>query len=95
MKLIRIYSLTAAAGQEASLEAALDALGKMVRAVEGCDDFLVGRDQGAASAYTVLEFWRSTEHHQASASVVPKDSFRAIMSTLSESPKMKDVLQAT
>jgi quinol monooxygenase YgiN len=93
MNFIRIYSLSASSGQEAALEAALDVLRQIVVSLEGCEDFVICRDQGAAPDYTVLEFWRSGEDHQASASAIPKSTFRAITDTLSEPPKMKDVLR--
>jgi quinol monooxygenase YgiN len=88
---IRIYSLSASEGQSAALETALAELGAALRPIEACDQFIVGRDLADASAYTVLEFWRSADDHKASASQIPKSCFKAIMETLSRPPEVKDV----
>lgn len=93
MKLIRIYTLTATAGQDAVLEAALVALKAIVTAMDGCEQFIVGREQKPAGLYTVLELWTTVEAHRASGSAIPKSAFGPVMGALSGPPTITDFLQ--
>lgn len=93
MTFIRIYSLSVTEGQGVALETALSELAAALMLVEGCDRLLICRDRGAIGDYTVIEFWRTAEHHAASAASLPKSCFAAIMRTLCRPPVMKEIDQ--
>lgn len=86
MPYMRIYEITAKAGQEQAMRQALAGLSRTVAALEGCRDVEIAIDEKAGSRFRFVERWADRSAWEQSAASLPKGAFAPIMAAASEPP---------
>lgn len=82
MGLVHSYQMTARAGSEAALAAALEALAEAVKGIAGSQGAMVLQDRKEAQKFLLLEFWDGAESRQAAGSQLPKEVMGQIMAAV-------------
>ncbi len=86
MSLVRIYQLTAAAGQRETLQAALADLGAALATVPGSSGSETLEATDSPGTFAFIERWASDEDHANSGAALPKALFGAIMQSIEGKP---------
>lgn len=86
MAIVRHYRLQVAAGQDAALLAALEALAQTLQRIEGFEEAGLLRDAAAPDVYLFSERWSSPDAYHQGAASLPKSAFAALMQTLAAPP---------
>jgi quinol monooxygenase YgiN len=82
MAISTVYDMRAAAGKEADLATALEALGNAVRALPGCIGVTLLRGDEDQARFLMLEFWTSDAAYQEAAKLAPKHLLGAVMAAI-------------
>lgn len=88
---MRRYTLRAATGQEAALEAALIALSTSVRALPGSLGVELLEHVTAPGTFVFEERWTSGEAHVEGGALLPRDAMAPVMAALGEKPGIADL----
>ena len=87
MTIARMYRMTAAAGREEALGAAIVGLADLVRPQPGCEGIELLRDSDAPGSFVFIEKWQSIETHKACLGNLPRDVLAPVMAELAGSPE--------
>jgi quinol monooxygenase YgiN len=90
MGLAHSYVMTARAGSEDALGAALEALGEAVKHIAGSQGAMVLRDRKEPGKFLFLEFWDDAASRAAAGSQLPKDVMGRIMGAVGGPLQMAD-----
>lgn len=90
MALVHSYQMTAKAGSEGALSAALEALAAAVKGIAGSQGAMVLQDRKDAQKFLFLEFWDNEGSRKAAGSQLPKDVMGQIMAALGGPLQMAD-----
>jgi quinol monooxygenase YgiN len=88
MSLVRIYQLTAAAGQRDALFSALADLAAAVAEVPGSNGSETLEANDSPGTFAFIERWASDEDHANSGAILPKSLFGAIMQSIEGKPTL-------
>jgi quinol monooxygenase YgiN len=86
MTVARLYRMTAAAGKEDALAAALAGAALLVAKVPGSEGVEILRDVEATGSFVFIEKWTSIEHHKGARDHLPKGGLDAVMAALAGPP---------
>ena len=90
MALVHSYDMTARAGSEGALGAALQALAEAVKGIAGSQGAMVLQDRKEAQRFLFLEFWQDEESRKAAGPQLPKEVMAQIMGAVAGQLKMAD-----
>lgn len=90
MALVHTYQMTARAGSEDALAAALEALGEAVKDIAGSQGAMVLQDRKEPQKFLFLEFWDGEDSRKAAGSQLPKDVMGRIMAAQGGPLQMAD-----
>lgn len=90
MALVHSYQMTAKAGSEGALAAALKTLESAVPGIAGSQGAMVLQDRKEPQKFLFLEFWDSEESRKAAGSQLPKEVMGQIMAALGGPLQMAD-----
>ncbi|MCB2060323.1 MAG: antibiotic biosynthesis monooxygenase [Novosphingobium sp.] len=90
MALVHSYDMTAKAGSEDALGAALQALADAVKDIAGSQGAMVMQDRKESQRFLFLEFWQDEESRKAAGSQLPKEVMAQIMGAVAGQLKMAD-----
>jgi hypothetical protein len=90
MALVHSYQMSARAGSEVALAAALEALGDAVKGIAGSQGAMVLRDRKEPQKFLFLEFWDGEDSRKAAGSQLPKDIMGQIMAAQGGPLQMAD-----
>jgi quinol monooxygenase YgiN len=85
--MIRFYRMTARPGEEAALQAALEGLAQVVRAIEGNVGVELLVDHAAPGRFVFLERWRDHAAYEAGSKLLAKAALAPVMAALGEPPE--------
>ncbi len=89
---VRQYTLMAHAGRSSNLAAALDNLGKAVRAAAGCSSVVILQDTKENRRLVLVETWASSDTYEAYKSHFPMELLGSVMSETSEKPVIMNLV---
>jgi len=87
MTVARLYRMTAAAGKEDALAAALKDAALLVAKVPGSEGVEVLQDVDAPGQFVFIEKWTTVEHHKAAPEHLPKGGLDAVMAAMAGPPE--------
>lgn len=86
MSVTRINHFEAMPGSEADLFAFMQHVVSAVSAADGCINCKLLKGAESAAQFAVIEEWVSIAHHQAAASIIPKEQIQQAMVFFAKPP---------
>jgi len=88
MSFVQTYILSAAVGQERQIEDVMRRLAIAVRALSGCENIAIFRDEKTLGRYVFMERFTDSTAHRESAAHVPKTLLSELMGLLAGKPEI-------